>query len=54
MITQPTFDKKLSLELDKAVIAIEQAQAAGDKVREQYAREWKRRLEKKIFGGSDE
>jgi len=43
------FDKKVSLQLDKAIVAVEQSQARGDKRREEIARSWKRRLENWIF-----
>lgn len=45
------FDKALSLELDRATIAYEQAKARGDSVRMLYAARWKSEVENKIFGG---
>jgi len=44
------FDPKLSLKLDKATAALEEAQANGDMERITAARTWKRRLEAVIFG----
>lgn len=51
--TKP-FDPALSLQLDKAQIALEEAQTKGDDMREKYAREWKRRLEAVIFQEQEE
>lgn len=44
------FDKALSIELDKATIAFEQAKERGDAVRMLYAANWKSEIEKKLFG----
>lgn len=46
------FDKALSLELDRATIALETAQKNGDAVRMLFAARWKREVENKIFGGT--
>lgn len=48
------FDKNVSLQLDKAIVAVEQSQERGDKRREEIARSWKRRLENWIFEDKEE
>ena len=54
MKNEETFDPTLSLQLDKATVALEEAEAAGDAVRVEYAKAWKARLETEIFGGTHE
>ena len=48
--TAVPFDKNLSMELDQATIAFEDAKAAGDVIRMLYTAEWKRRVEARIWG----
>lgn len=44
------FNAELSLELDRATAAYEDALYQGDEVRARYAAEWKRRVERLIWG----
>ena len=42
------FDVKLSYDLDKAIVAMED----GDRVRKVLGKAWKRRIERKVWGNA--
>lgn len=42
------FDARLSLQIDKATVALEAAEEAGDEIRAGFARVWKGRLEEEL------
>jgi len=44
------FDKALSMELDRATIAFDEAKTRGDTIRMLYAAKWKKEIEVKVFG----